>query len=96
MGLEREIVGYGFDATKGEMLADADGPWAGVLAFVEPGVFGATDPVLYVSPHGRHRLPFAFLRLRRRTLGIQDFPARAAGVMARVQFAEPLSEGPED
>jgi hypothetical protein len=95
-GFERERVGYSFDATKGEMLRDADGPWAGVLAFVAPGVFGASDPVLYVSPHFDGHLPFAFLRLRRRMLGIVDLPASGGSAMSRVRFAEPMIDGAED
>ncbi len=94
-GFARERVGHSFDATKGEMLRDADGPWAGVLAFVAPGVFSASEPVLYVSPHFDGHLPFAFLRLRRRMLGTVDFPASGEPVMSRVRFAEPLTDGPE-
>jgi hypothetical protein len=78
------------------MLGDADGPWAGVLAFMAPGVFGASEPVLYVSPHFDGHLPFAFLRLRRRTLGLVDFAARALPAMSRVGIGEPLTEGAEE
>jgi hypothetical protein len=95
-GFKRERIGYSFDATKGEMLRDADGPWAGVLAFVAPGVFGASEPVLYVSPHFGGHLPFAFRRLRRRTLGLVDFAATAEPAMSRVRFGEPLTEGPDE
>lgn len=95
-GFAREAVGESFDATKGEMLRDSDGPWAGVLAFVAPGVFGASEPVLYVSPHFDGRLPFAFLRLRRRTLGIVDFPATGEPAIGRVRFGEALTDGPAE
>ena len=95
-GFERERLGYSFDATRGEMLADADGPWAGVLAFVAPGVFAASEPVLYVSPHFDGHLPFAFLRLRRRGLAVTDFAPTGESAMARVRFAEPLTDGPEE
>jgi hypothetical protein len=91
MGFDREIVGLSFRTTTGEMLRDIDGPWAGVLAFIEPGVFGAREPVLYVSPHFEGHLPFAFLRLRRRMLATQDFPATGEPVIDRIRFGEPHS-----
>lgn len=96
LGLERETVGFSFSAARGEMLGDAAGPWAGVLAFVEPGVFSAHEPVLYVSPHFDGRLPFAFLRLRRRSLAIEDFPSSAEPILPRIRFAEPLTGGPDE
>lgn len=96
MGFEMEPLGFSFDATAGEMLRDAASPWAAVLAFESPGVFGASDPVLYVSPHFAGHLPVAMLPLRRRMLAAIDYPASGLGVMRRIAFADPLTEGPGD
>ena len=93
-GIDRRVAGFSFDA-KGEMPSDPASQWAGVLAFLSPGVLGATDPVLYVSPHYRGSVPFPFLRLRRRLLAIEDYPARGESLTARIRFAEPLTEGPD-
>lgn len=93
-GLDQTVAGFSFDA-KGEMPIDSSSPWAGVLAFLSPGVFGATDPVLCLSPHYRGNDPFAFLRLRRRMLATQDYPARGDPLTARIRFAERLTEGPD-
>ncbi len=90
-GFEREVVGFSFDA-KGEMAIDPASPWAGVLAFVAPGVFGARDPVLYVSPHYRGDLPFEFVRLEHRMLAPKDYTARGSSLTDRIVFAEPLED----
>ncbi|MBA4168910.1 MAG: hypothetical protein H0X68_00720 [Chloroflexi bacterium] len=90
-GFQRETVGFGFDAA-GEMAIDPTNPWIGVLAFIAPGVFGATDPVLYLSPHYRGHVPMAFFRLERRMLTIEQFRQPAAQLMDAIRFAEPLQD----
>lgn len=91
MGLERETVGHSFNATGG-MMADTASPWVGVMAFLEPGVFGAREPILYVSPHYREHLPLALIRVARRMLAITEYPAGGGGPMSRIAFAESLSD----
>lgn len=92
LGFDRETVGFSFRPWTGEMLADSAGPWAGVLAFIGPGIFEAHDPILFVSPHFRGNRPLAFIRLRNRRLAVDDFPARGPRVTDRIRFAEPLAD----
>lgn len=48
MGFRQETVGFSFNAREGEMLRDAGGPWAGVLAFLAPG--SSLRPTLSCTP----------------------------------------------
>lgn len=89
LGLDRQTAGHGFKATSGEMFRDTASPWAGVLAFVEPGVFGASEPILYVSPHFDGHLPFALLGARRRMLATTHFPGSDDSPISRIAFGEP-------
>ena len=95
LGLDHKLAGQGFSAHSGEMLADAGGPWAGVLAFVEAGVFGAKEPILYVSPHFDGHLPLAFMRVERRVLGTTTYERGQDSPMSRIRFGVPLFDGPE-
>lgn len=94
MGLDRDVAGHGFNATTGDMATDAASPWAGVLAFLEPGVFGAREPILYASPHFRGHLPLALVGVQRRMLGVVEFPGNDDRPMDRIPFGEPLTDGP--
>lgn len=91
MGVDRAVVGFSFDAS-GELPRDVTSPWAGVLAFLDVGVFRAHEPVLYVSPHFRGHLPDAFLRLERRELAISVHPRQDDGRMKRIAFGKPGDE----
>jgi hypothetical protein len=91
IGFTMQTAGHGFNATSGAMLGDTASPWAGVLAFVAPSVFGATAPVLYVSPHFDGQLPFALLGTRRRMLGTREFEGSSDDPMSRIAFGEALS-----
>lgn len=77
------------------MAMDTTSPWAGVLAFVETGVFGASEPILYSSPHIKGHLPLAFLGVRRRMLAPADFEGSGDQPMERIKFGRPLFDGPE-
>lgn len=88
IGINRVTAGYSFNASTGDMATDVSSPWAGVLGFIEPGVFGAHEPILYVSPHFRGHLPFAMLNVRRRMLAIAEFPGSGDRPMDRVHFGE--------
>lgn len=94
-GLDREHAGHGFHAHAGEMQGDANGPWAGVLAFVEAGVFSAKEPILYVSPQFTGRLPLAFLGVERRMLATTTFARGHDSPMSRIRFGVPLFDGPD-
>jgi hypothetical protein len=96
MGFDREVAGFSFDATKGEMSTDAASPWAGVLAFLDAGVFSAREPILYISPHFRGRLPLAFLAVQRRILAPTEFAGNADRPMGRIRFGVPRSDGPDE
>ena len=88
MGIDRAVVGFSFDAS-GELSTDVTSPWAGVLAFLDGGVFRAREPVLYVSPHFRGHLPEAFLRLERRELAIRVHPRQGEGRIKSIAFGRP-------
>lgn len=96
LGFDHKLAGQSFQAHTGEFLGDAAGPWAGVLAFVEPGVFGAKEPVLYVSPHFTGHLPLAFLAVERRYLGELALDRGPDSPMSRIRFGVPLFDGPDD
>lgn len=96
MGFERETAGFSFNATTGAMSSDVDSPWAGVLAFVGAGVFQATEPLLYMSPHFSGHLPIAMLGVRRRMLAPTTFDGSRDRQMSRIKFGEALFEGPDD
>jgi hypothetical protein len=88
MGIDRAVAGFSFDAS-GELSTDVTSPWAGVLAFLDVGVFRAREPVLYVSPHFRGHLPDAFLRLERRELAIRVHPRQDEGRIKSIAFGRP-------
>lgn len=92
LGLDHEKAGNGFNAMHGDMSKDTASPWAGVLAFLQPGVFSAQEPVLYISPHFTGHLPLATLNVRRRLLATTDFPGSGDRPMDRIRFADPLTD----
>lgn len=96
MGLDHKVAGFSYRAHTGEMLLDVDGPWAGVLAFLDAGVFGAREPILYISPHFEGRLPLAFLRVERRTLGMAKFRTGNDEPMGRIRFGVAVSDHAKD
>ena len=95
MGFDRQVAGFSFNVTTGGMSTDAASPWAGVLAFLDAGVFSAREPILYLSPHFRGRLPIAFLGVQRRMLAATGFPGNDDQPMTRIRFGVPLFHGPE-
>ena len=53
-----ESVGLSFNPD-GMLVTDKEIPWAGVIAFLGMGLTGANDPVLYLNPYQRWKLPAA-------------------------------------
>lgn len=92
--LRGKTVGYSFHGN-GAMTVDPGSPWAGVLAFVEPSVFRAPEPVLFVSPHYHGPWPVALIGVARRMLGTQGFPRSDDSPMSRIVFAASRRESSE-
>ena len=71
----RESVGVSL-LPNGLLAADAAVPFAGVMAFVGMSMVGASDPVLYLNPYQRWKLPEALRGHERRVLHGASKPTR--------------------
>jgi hypothetical protein len=73
-------VGTSFDPN-GLLVKDRGIPFAGVLAFLNLSVVGGSDPVLYLNPYQRWKLPAALARHQTRswTSRIETTDGRNAG-----------------
>lgn len=82
-------VGTSFDPT-GLFVTDRAIPFAGVLAFLRLSPTGGTDPVLYLNPYQRWRLPAEIAGLETRTWTSRIDRAAAAGhpSMQKIRFVE--------
>ena len=78
MGLDNRVLGTGFDADGLFSKGAGEPTFAGVLAFVNVGLRGGVDPVLYLHPRFVGRLPDALLTLERRA-----YDANAQGIVIR-------------
>ena len=91
IGLDRRVLDTGFDAD-GVFNKGAGTPtWAGVLAFVNVGLRGGPDPVLYLHPRFEGTLPDALLSLERRAYDteaerIETHKPSATGILEKVGF----------
>jgi hypothetical protein len=83
----RESVGTSFNPN-GLLVTDKEIPFAGVLAFLKMSMVGAADPVLYLNPYQRWKLPAALSRHEQRvwTSRIQTTPATRPAVIESVGF----------
>ena len=86
----RDVVGFRFEPT-GILVTDREIPFAGVIAFLGVSVIGAADPVLFLNPHQRWRLPAALAAHEQRvwTSGITTTPAARAPLIGGLGFVAP-------
>ncbi len=84
-----ETVGYSFNPT-GMLVSDRDVPFAGVLAFLGMRLTEAADPVLYLNPYQRWKLPVALADHETRvwTSRIDRTPATREPVINTLGFTE--------
>jgi hypothetical protein len=85
----RESVGTSFNPN-GLLVADRDIPFAGVLAFLKMSMVGAADPVIYLNPYQRWKLPTALACHERRvwTSGIEKTLATREPVIGSIGFVQ--------
>ena len=74
----------------GLLVTDKDIPFAGVLAFLRLSMVGATDPVIYLNPYQRWKLPAALTSHETRvwTSGIKRTDAIREPIINLVRFVE--------
>ncbi len=74
----------------GLLVTDKAIPFAGVLAFVRLSMAGAADPVLYLNPYQRWKLPTALASHETRvwTSGIKSTGATREPIINQVRFVE--------
>lgn len=92
-----ERVGVSFNPN-GMLVTDKDIPFAGVIAFLGMRMTKAADPVLYLNPYQRWKLPAALAAHETRvwTSGIQRTPATRQPVINSLGFIEyPADDGLE-
>lgn len=84
-----ESVGTSFNPS-GLLVADRDVPLAGVMAFLRMGMTGAGDPIIYLNPYQRWKLPAAIAAHEQRvwTSRIDRTPATRPPVIERVGFID--------
>jgi hypothetical protein len=84
-----ESVGYSFNPD-GLLVTDKDIPFAGVIAFLGMRLTDARDPILYLNPYQRWKLPAALAAHETRvwTSRIDRTPARREPVIKSVGFVE--------
>jgi hypothetical protein len=82
-------VGISFNPN-GLLVTDQDIPFAGVLAFLKLSLVGAADPVLYLNPYQRWKLPTALASHETRvwTSRIDRTLATREPTINRVRFVE--------
>ena len=80
-------VGASFNPN-GLLVADKEIPFAGVLAFLKMSMVGAADPVLYLNPYQRWKLPAALACHEQRvwTSGIETTRAMRPSVIDSIGF----------
>lgn len=83
----RESVGTSFNPN-GLLVTDKDIPFAGVLAFLKMSMVGAADPVLYLNPYQRWKMPAALACHEHRvwTSGIETTPSTRLAVIESIGF----------
>jgi hypothetical protein len=94
IGLDGRVSGTGFDADGVFNKGSGAPTWAGVLAFVNVGLRGGADPVLYLHPRSAAKLPDALLKLERRTYdakaqAVTAHEPTATGILEAVGFVPP-------
>ncbi len=74
----------------GLLVTDKAVPFAGVLAFLRLSIVGAADPVLYLNPYQRWKLPAALASHETRvwTSGIKRTGATREPIINQVRFVE--------
>ncbi len=84
-----ESVGVSFNPN-GLLVTDKDIPFAGVIAFLGMRMTEAADPVLYLNPYQRWKLPAALAAHETRlwTSGIDRTPATREPVINSIGFIE--------
>lgn len=65
LGLDLRTTGFSFNSN-GLLVRDQDIPFAGVMAFLGMTMTGAAEPVLYLNPYQRWKLPPAIAGLEQR------------------------------
>jgi hypothetical protein len=82
-----ESVGTSFNPN-GLLVADRGVPFAGVIAFLGMGMTGARDPIIYLNPYQRWKLPGALTAHEQRvwTSRIDRTPASRPPVIEKVGF----------
>lgn len=82
-------LGITFDPN-GLLVTDKGIPFAGVLAFLNLSIFGAADPVVYLNPYQRSKMPAALVSHETRvwTSGIKRTGATRESTINRVGFVE--------
>jgi hypothetical protein len=91
IGLEDDAVSYSF-RPDGVLAKQRRAEYAGVLAFPQVGMFGATDPIIYHHPLHEGALPAALLDLRQRSIrsgGITDRQAQRTSISGAIGFPIP-------
>jgi hypothetical protein len=91
IGLDGQVLDTGFDSNGLFNKGTGTPTWAGILAFVNIGLRGGADPVLYVHPRFEGNLPDALLSLERRTYNteaedIETHRPSATGILGKVGF----------
>jgi hypothetical protein len=87
IGLHGQVLKTWFDADGLFNKGTGAPTWAGVLAFVNVGLRGGADPVLYLHPRFKGRLPDALLTHERRT-----YDAGAEGITVDESSTEILEK----
>jgi len=84
-----ESVGVSFNPN-GILVTDRDIPFAGVIAFLGMRMTTASDPIIYLNPYQRWKLPAAFAAHERRvwTSGIERTPATREPLIDAVGFIQ--------
>lgn len=94
IGLDGRVLDTGFDADGIFNKGTGTPTWAAVLAFVNVGLRGGADPVLYLHPRFEGKLPDALLTLERRAYdagaeGVEIQEPSATGILAGLGFVPP-------
>jgi len=76
----------------GLLVTDKDIPFAGVLAFLRLSLVGAADPVLYLNPYQRWKLPAALASHETRvcTSGIRRTGATRERIIDQIRFVKDI------
>jgi hypothetical protein len=89
----QESVGVSFDPN-GILVTDRDIPFAGVIAFLGLRMTTADDPILYLNPYQRWKLPAALAGHEQRVWasGIDRTPASRTPVIGEVGFTQYVAD----